>query len=201
MRTTTDLCVLLVPVVASLSGRKSHMKVISPQAYTALREALPLIAWYKPDFETYLRAAFRSHPALLVGLNFQAATKRELASQVMTRLMSDAPGYQDVTVELMLDIASMERFPYVEKIKDQADREKWLEKAEIAVAELRRHTNGFKQIRQQHEKRDAARAEHAKLIVRIKQFSDDIAQVRAEFMNLHAMTNPQELEVKSRCVV
>jgi hypothetical protein len=50
---------------------KSASKRISPGAYQALREALPVVFFYKRPFESYLRMALRDHPELLAGLNFK----------------------------------------------------------------------------------------------------------------------------------
>jgi len=167
------------------------MKVISPQAYTALREALPLIVWHKDAFETYLRAAFGQHPEVLSGIRFQSP-KREIAGVIMSRLMMDVHRYRETTIEMMLDIAGMERFSDIEKIKDQADRDKWRAKAEAAVAELRRHVQGFTQVREQQAKRDAARVAQAESAAQVRQFADDVADVKSQFVLLHQMESPQE---------
>jgi hypothetical protein len=39
-------------------------KKISTDAYQALRDALPVIMWYKKSFNRYLRTALRDHPQL-----------------------------------------------------------------------------------------------------------------------------------------
>ncbi|MFT4042892.1 MAG: restriction endonuclease [Gordonia sp. (in: high G+C Gram-positive bacteria)] len=166
------------------------MKVISPQAYVALREALPLVVWRKTAFETYVRGALGGHPEVLSGINF-ASTKRESASGIMDRLMADVGRYQDTTINLMLDIASMTRFPDIETIKDAADRDKWRRKAEDAVSELRRHTAGFEETRAAEGKRKKARAEHEGRAATIRKFTDDIESIRLNFLRLHAMSNHQ----------
>lgn len=84
------------------------MKVISPQAYVALREVLTVIVWRKAAFETYVRGAFGHHPEVLSGINFDLP-KRENASKIMDRLMADVSRYQESTINVMLDIASMTR--------------------------------------------------------------------------------------------
>jgi hypothetical protein len=40
-------------------------KRISPNAYQALRETLPVVFHYKRPYRAYLRAALRDHPELL----------------------------------------------------------------------------------------------------------------------------------------
>lgn len=169
----------------------NYMKVISPQAYVALRQALPLIVWRKAAFETYVRGAFGQHPEVLSHINFDLP-KRENASTIMARLMADVSRYQETTIDLMLDIASMTRFPDIEMIRDAADRDKWLGRASEAVADLRRHTAGFEQVRAAADRRHAARAEYEGHAAAIRQFTDDIESIRQKFLELHGMSEPQK---------
>lgn len=169
----------------------NYMKVISPQAYVALREALPLIVWRKAAFETYVRGALGSHPEVLSGINF-ALPKRENSGEIMDRLMADVARYQETTINLMLDIASITRFRDLEMIKDAPDREKWLCRAEEAVAELRRHTAGFEQVRTAEQNRQTARAKYEANLSKGQQFSDDITSISKNFRQLLDTTNYQE---------
>lgn len=76
--------------------RRSTIKRISPGAYQALREALPVVFFYKRPFESYLRMALRDHPELLVGLNFRDL-KRYVADELVGRSCSAWVGAAVVT--------------------------------------------------------------------------------------------------------
>lgn len=66
--------------------------------------------WYKKQaFKPYLRAALRDHPELLAGLDFDGSTKRETADELVERLTANEAKYQKTTIQLMLEIANMER--------------------------------------------------------------------------------------------
>lgn len=82
------------------------MKRISSEAYQALREALAVIVWNKRPFETYLRAALRDSPELLAGLPF-GEPKRAVADVLVDALVGNEARYQEVTLNLMLEVASM----------------------------------------------------------------------------------------------
>lgn len=94
---------------------------ISTQAYEALREALPVITWNKRPFGTFLRTCLRDHGELLTGLNF-SETKREVASKLIDPLVPRESRCQDVTLQLMLEVGSLERFLNLEQLKDPDGR-------------------------------------------------------------------------------
>lgn len=97
------------------------VKRISAEAYQALREALAAIVWNKRPFESYVRTALRDSPELLAILPFDEP-KRVVADILVDRLAGDERRYQDVALNLMLEIASMTSFPNIELIKDEQDR-------------------------------------------------------------------------------
>jgi hypothetical protein len=106
--------------------KKSRMKRISADAYQGLREALAVIVWNKRPFETYLRAALRDSPDLLSGLPF-GEPKRVVADLLVDRLMADEGRFQDVTLNLMLEIASMTAFPKcVQQLGRHEDKEVYM---------------------------------------------------------------------------
>jgi hypothetical protein len=92
----------------------TNEKRISSNAYQALREALPVVFHYKRSFESFLRSALRDHPELLAGINF-GDLKRYVADEVVRRLVRDEARYQQTTIDLMVAIAGMERFPDLER--------------------------------------------------------------------------------------
>ncbi len=90
----------------------------------------------KRPFETLLRTALREHPELLAGLNF-GEPKRAVADRLVDRLVSHEQRYQEVTLRLMLEIASMTTFTNIEQLKDPGDRALRLGEARAAVERLR----------------------------------------------------------------
>jgi hypothetical protein len=133
---------------------RGTIKRIAPGAYQALREALPVVFFYKRPYENYLRLALRDHPELLAGLNFRDL-KRHVADELVDRLAQREHRYQPVTLQLMTEVASMERFPDLER---QDDAEVRIAEARKAVAELRRWTDRYASAISEQERVAAERA-------------------------------------------
>lgn len=166
----------------------SYTKRISPNAYQALREALPVVFHYKRPYESYLRSALREHPELLGGLNF-SDLKRRVADELVRRLVANESRYQQTALDLMLAVSSMERFPDLEKHEDAAVK---LAEARASVTELRRWTAPFShQLNEQQEaasRRESAEQQAAAL----RTLADDLLAIKDDFYALHASDHPQE---------
>jgi len=161
------------------------MKRISTDAYQALRDAVPVITWNKRPFETFLRTSLRDNPELLSNLNF-ADTKRAVADDLVDRLIKHEDKYQDVTLQFMLEIASMTSFPNVEQLKDKADRELRLGEAKTAVARLHAVTQKYATDVEEAARRDAARNAEVAQNEALRKFSDDLDAMRERFLGLQA---------------
>jgi DNA repair ATPase RecN len=156
------------------SPRRSIVKRISPGAYQALREALPVVFWYKRPFESHLRMALRDHPELLVGLNFRD-TKRLAADELVDRLAQREDRYQQASLQLMTEVASMERFHDLEKLEDAPLR---LADARAAVAELRRWTEKYSDTITERDRVAAELAAAMQQAEAARRFADEIEALR-----------------------
>lgn len=166
------------------------MKRISAQAYQALRDALSVITWNKRAFESILRDALRSRPELLVGLDFNGATKRETADVLVDRLAADEQSYQATTIDLMLEVADMTRFPNVERIKDADERAVWLQHAHDAVGALRILVAPYRDEVASAAGAAAARKSHAARQKALRQFSDDLDALRQRYLAMLGSDDP-----------
>src|SRR5258708_3792708 len=117
-------------------------KRIAPAAYQALRDALPVVFWFKRPFESFVRTALRDNPELRSGLNF-GEPKRIVADQLVQRLVANEGKYREVIIQFMVEIASMRRFPDLEK---HENAKQLIEEAEKAVAELGRWTEQYQEV-------------------------------------------------------
>jgi len=159
------------------------MKRISTEAYQALRDAVPVITWNKRPFETFLRTSLRDNPELLSNLNF-ADTKRVVADDLVDRLIKYEDKYQEVTLQFMLEIASMTKFPNLEQLKDKADRELRLGEAKEAVAYLRSVTEKYASDLQETTVQDAGRKAEAAQNEALRGFRDDLDALRVRFLDM-----------------
>lgn len=165
------------------------MKRISTEAYQALRNAIPVITWNKRPFETLLRTALRDHPELLTPLNF-ADTKRAVADDLVDALIRHEDRYQGVTLELMLEIASMTKFPNLEQLKDPEDRRLRLSQAQAGVEDLRAVTEKYASDLAEKERQETARKAAAAQDAALRRFNDDLDALRERFLTLQSETDP-----------
>ncbi|GAA1612006.1 hypothetical protein GCM10009789_77920 [Kribbella sancticallisti] len=164
-------------------------KRISTNAYQALRDALPVIYWYKNSFNSYLRTALRQHPELLIGLNFEA-TKREVSDELVDRLMRDENIYQEATLRLMMEIANMSSFP---ELNRHEDAESLVVKAEAAVTELREQTKVHEQLIIERERLDAERSAYIQQAEVQRRFADELTDMKDRFFGLSSASgDPQQ---------
>ena len=168
--------------------RKDRVQRIAPGAYQALREALAKAFWYKRNFETYLRLALRDHPELLIGLNF-GDLKRWVAHELVDRLAEREDEYQQVTLQLITEIASMESFSDLESLDDAETR---VADARKAVAELRRWTERYSHAITERERVEAELAAVTQQAEAARRFSDEVEALRQHFMELFSMMDPHQ---------
>jgi hypothetical protein len=161
------------------------VKRISAEAYQALREALALIFWNKRPFESYLRTALRDHPELLAGLNF-GELKRKVADSLVDRLVEREDDLQKVTLNLMLEVASMEQFPNIELIKDEQDRVRWLDAARRAVEHLRKLTDRLADLVSDQERAAAEREARRAQDEAQRSFTAELDRLRMRFLQLQS---------------
>jgi hypothetical protein len=159
------------------------MKKISPSAYQALRDAIPVIVWNKRPFETFLRTALRDHGELLAGLNF-SDTKRAVADELVDRLIAHENKYRDVTLLLMHEISTMKRFPNLEQLKDPEDRSLRIAEAEAAVGLLSYIIKGYEADLAEAERQTAAIQTRAAEAAALRRFNDDLEALKSRFVGL-----------------
>jgi hypothetical protein len=174
--------------LAVTEASKAKVKRIAPGAYQALREALPVVFWYKKPFESYLRMALRDNPELLVGLNFRD-TKRLVADDLVDRMAQREDRYQAITLQLMTEVASMERFHDIEKLEDAEVR---LIDARMAVAELKRWTEQYSDAISERERVEAELAAATQQAEASRKFSDEVESLRLQFMEMFSMDDPHQ---------
>lgn len=164
------------------------MKKISAAAYMALRDALPVIVWYKRPFETFLRTALKDHSELLAGLNFND-TKRAVADSLIDRLAADEHRYRDVTLLLMREISKLKRFPNLEQIKDPEDRKLRISEAEAAVGLLSYIIKDYEADLAEAEKQTSAIQAYAAEAIALRRFNDDLEALKSKFIGLQSETD------------
>jgi len=158
-------------------------KKISATAYTRLEDALAYAFWYKSSLERYVRTAFREHPEITSGVDF-SAPKRDVSNQVIGRLARYESSCQSATVQVMVELSNMGSFPELERLEDS---EKWLSKAQRAVAALKTCTAAYEGILNEQERLDAESAAHTQQIEVQRTFAHELAALLVRFREMEKM--------------
>jgi hypothetical protein len=166
------------------------VKRISANAYQALREALPVVFWFKRPFESFLKAALRDCPELLAPLDF-GATKREVADALVDRLVAGGDDCQDLTIQIMEDVAGMTAFPDIESLHPP-DREVRLKAADEAVARIRALVGPYTAASKALER--AARETEQRIAdsARVRRFAEELAEMKLRFTRMSSAPDPRQ---------
>ena len=163
---------------------------ISTATYQALRDALPVIVWYKRSFNRYMRTALRNNTTVLAGIDF-SAPKREVADEIVDRLMKDEDTYRDVTLRLMMEVANTTSFP---ELEDHEYGERLVGKARAAVALLKQHTATYESLVGEPERLDVEHAADAQQAEVQCRFSDELTDLQSKFFQLYGMPDNRSHE-------
>jgi hypothetical protein len=109
-------------------------QVIAPAAIVALKEALTLIYWYKPDLRSFLYHSLDA-PEVLARLNWQDY-KRNVVSSLVDYLARNQRQYQGQLLRLMTEVCRMEDFSHLKHIEDGENKARRAEKAVAALKTL-----------------------------------------------------------------
>ncbi|WP_432046280.1 restriction endonuclease [Streptomyces asiaticus] len=171
-----------------MERRSSPAHQIHPAAYGALSDALASIYWYKRDLAQFIRRRVSGHPELLSGLDFDAY-KRVFADEFVDRLMADEDRYQELALSIMLEVSQLDSFP---SLKRHADANKLLPAAHQAVASLRKWTSQHQSVINEREKLAKELAERRANVQAQQNFSQKMADLKNQFMELDRMPNRQK---------
>ena len=166
------------------------MKRISIDAYQAFREALATTTWYKRAFESLVKMLFRPEPELLAELDF-GPSKRVIADQIVDILATREKRYQATTIRAMLELSAMKVFRDIEQLPEP-DCSQRLAEAKSSVAALVGVTNAFSAAVAEQERVERESRDERERIQGLRQFADDVTELRVRFLALHSAANPQQ---------
>jgi hypothetical protein len=109
---------------------------ISANAIAALKDALTAVFWFKRDLYNYAKAAVGGEPTFLSGIDWTSPDqyKRDSVNLFVDRLVRWQDEHQDPLLNLLVDVAAMEDFPYLQRADDPEPK---IAAAREAVARLR----------------------------------------------------------------
>ena len=133
-------------------------------------------------------AALYSEPQIVGALNFDE-TKRVVADQLIARLLADEPACRQVTLDLMVSVASIDSFPDLVSLEDAPIR---LAVARAAVAELRKWTQVYSGELAERESQEASWQATRDKATKLREFADDLENLKGAFLALIGERDPRK---------
>ena len=154
-------------------------KQFSPQAISALKEALPLIYWKKEKLQDFLKVALDNN-SIINYLNWNV-TKRETSKELVERLLNRQDIYKNDLINLFIAVSDFEDFDNLTYFDEDGSKRK---KAKAAVEKLRTLTKGFIQKTREQEEIIKRKAEQEKIIKKNKSLGEELANLKSRFNEL-----------------
>jgi hypothetical protein len=159
---------------------------ISANAIAALKDALTAAFWFKRDLYNYAKAAVGGDPTFLSGIDWTSPDqyKRDSVNLFVDRLVRDQDDHQDLLLALLVDVAAMDDFPYLQRADD---REPKIAAAREAVARLRAVVQPYERaLMEQQANRE--RIDAAKIAAQERRAtSQRLAELKSRYYEVMAM--------------
>ena len=162
-------------------------KKISVAAIQALKEALSLIYWYKPDLKSFLVQVL-PESNLLHRLNWDDY-KRNVVGNLIDQLVKNEEVYQSDLIRLISEVCEISDFSHLKKLEDG---NKKATEASKAVEALRNQLKGYQGIRDELIKTEQRRDEAKIRTSKINEVQQKIENIKNEFFDLIGDDNPQK---------
>lgn len=173
-----------------MSARTRHL---THAAWDAILEAVAVFHWWKDDQTRFLRSVLRDYPEVLSRLPI-GSSKRVVASELVLILSASEDRYQDVTLELIEELARFdERFPKLARLDDGAVK---VASAQAALAEIQNLTRTNRKLL---EERDEVRQriEDDSKAAELRRTHDAVlAELLAEFLTMFTADDPHDRGIR-----
>lgn len=146
----------------------------------ALREALSVAFWYKPDLRRHLNACLPGQRALIAELDW-SDYKRNVVAQLVDTLYNDQHKYFDDLVSLMLNTADLSDPAHLKRLDDGPEK---YAAAVAALHALRAELEPYRQMRTEDEAAARRRADDRRRAEDHQAVAARLDAMRAEFLEI-----------------
>jgi len=161
-------------------------KRVNPAAIHALKEALTVVYWYKPDLRAFLASCLQDYQSLVADLDW-TTHKRTVVNVLVSSLDRQQPRFTDSLLNLMLATSELK----VDHLKRLDDGGKQYSLAVEAQKILRGHVEPYRVARNAEEDATRQRAEASARAEQRQAVAAKISELRERFIALHA-ADPQK---------
>jgi len=164
------------------------MKKFSTEAIIALKEALIHIYWKRKDIKTFIYHTIENK-LIVTTIDFENSTKEESVSILIDRMVQRPDLYNDDLLKLFDAVLHFKDFNHLKKWEDSETK---IRNAKNAVEALRKHAEGYFQLREEKERAEQRQKafeliQHEKEVSRAK-----LSQIKNSFMYLFNLQNANE---------
>lgn len=151
-------------------------KKISPDAISAVKEALSVIYWKKEDLQQFIKVTL-DNPAIVSTINW-SATKREIVKELLNRMTNRIDIYESDLMNLILAVTDFNDFGNLTYWDEDGTKTK---KAKDAVNRLRALSKGFIQITKEQEEAKVRKAKAELNTKKALSLEQELLQLKDEF--------------------
>ena len=160
----------------------SPVRRLSEPAWHALAEALRTYYWFKPEFQTLVRANFADAPDALASVNFEG-TKRASTGELIRALRLNERRYQPVVIDALVALSEVDpEFPHLARLEDGAKR---VAEAKAAYESVRSAIDQYSELAAS---RESARREAEEARVREdarRLHNNRLNELKSQFLEMH----------------
>lgn len=165
---------------------------IAPSAYMALRKALACTTHFRDEQRRLVYTCLGAdHFKVMSDIPFSGQHKAKSADEVVDRLIANEDEMKEVSIDMMLSLSQMSRFPDIER-QLEPERSGLLAAARESVEELKKYIDPFierlnrvQKIQEEREREEALRA-HRRV------FDQGLSDLQDRFLALQQELNPQQ---------
>ncbi len=156
-------------------------KRVNPAAIHALKEALSVVYWYKPDLRAFLSSCLGDHSGLVSQLDWTAC-KRNIVATLISSLDKQQSRFTDTLIDLMLATAELD----VRHLKRLDDGGKQFKLATEAQEVLRQQVEPHRAARTDAENAAHRREEEYARSEQRRAVLQKLEQLHQEFLQMHS---------------
>jgi hypothetical protein len=170
------------------SHKEKVVKAFSSEAILALKEALTHIYWKRKDIKSFIYHTIENK-IIVTTIDFENSTKEESISILIDRMFARLDLYHDDLLRLFDAVLHFKDFSHL-KIWEDPDIK--IAKAKSAVDALRKHTEGYFQLKEEKERAEHRRKAYEAMLNERQVSKEKLARIKNSFMYLVSLQNMSE---------
>ncbi len=164
------------------------VKIISPAAINALKDALTHIYWTKDDLKRFVNNTI-SNKAIVGTIDWAALKKYESASALIDRMSARQDLYRDDLVALFEQVVNFNDFSHLKRWDDPEIK---IKRAKDAVETLRNQAKGYFDIVEEKKKGQERKKIVTEKIKNVTALKGKLDELNQKFMEIASSSNAQK---------